>query len=309
MSKDKVRVLVTGGCGFIGSHVVDLLLEQGFEVFVYDRYAEIFRAPLTAVTYYHGELGNRGELEDVISKKMDVVVHLASSILPKTSNDDPVFDLQTNMVHSLLLFDLCVKYKVKKIIYASSGGTVYGAPQTLPITEEHPTNPICSYGIIKLGIEKYLHLYHHLHNLQYTILRFSNPYGIRQNPAAIQGVIPVFMNKILIGEEIKIWGDGTIIRDFVCVRDIAKLVSLAITSNACGIFNAGSGVGTSINKIIELLASVLHMTPTIVREPGRKFDVSSVILCPKKAENEFNWIPNTNIQPGIQEVANWIQTI
>ena len=303
-----MRVLVTGGCGFIGSHIVDVLLEQGFDVIVYDRYVEVFREPIKNVTYFHGELGNRGQLEEIISN-IDIVVHLASSTLPKTSNDDPVFDLQSNLVESLQLLDLCVKHKIKKIIFASSGGTVYGLPQSLPITEEHTTYPICSYGIIKLTIEKYLNLYHYLHDLQYVILRFSNPYGVRQNPAAIQGVIPVFMNKMLSGEEIIIWGDGSVVRDFVSVRDISKLVSLAISSKCCGVFNAGSGVGTSVNGIIELLTSILDVTPTVIRESNRKLDVNSVVLCCKKAEREFSWIPTTDLYDGIQEMAGWMSNL
>lgn len=302
-----MRVLVIGGNGFIGSHVVDALLENGSEVVVLDRKVERFRSPLPEVKYFRCEQGNCRELENIISQGIEFVVHLASSTLPKTSNDHPIFDVQKNLVESLVLFDLCVKYKVRKVVFFSSGGTVYGVSRSLPIVEEHPTNPICSYGIVKLATEKYLQLYYHLHGLRYVILRVSNAYGIRQDPVLIQGVISVFMQQVLCNKPITIWGDGSIVRDFINVRDIANLCVRALSSDANGTFNLGSGVGVSVNQLVELISAALDRTVCIVREPSRNFDVPAIVLDCEKVKKVFSWAPRVALDDGLVDVANWLK--
>jgi UDP-glucose 4-epimerase len=304
-----VRALVLGGNGFIGSHIVDQLLTMGADVTVYDRSRERYRSPLRGVTYVRGELGNRGELENTIARGVDVVVHLISSTVPKTSNDDPIFDVQMNLVESLALFDLCVKHQVGRVVFISSGGTVYGVPKSSPICEDHPTEPICSYGIVKLSIEKYLQLYQSLYGLNYIVLRLANPYGPRQDPATIQGVTSVFIGKVLRAESIRLWGDGTIVRDFVNVRDIAELCAKAAFSSVQGIFNAGTGVGTSIRELIRLIGDELQTEPEVIQEPGRVFDVPSVILCSERAHREFAWRPTTSLSSGIREQVDWLRQL
>jgi UDP-glucose 4-epimerase len=303
-----MRVLLIGGSGFVGSHLVDELLERGASVIVYDRVQERFRPPRPEVTFVQGEFGKRDALEAVIAKGVDGVVHLASSTVPKTSNDDPIFDVQANLVNSLALFDACVKHKVQKVVFASSGGTVYGIPRYLPVTEEHPTHPICSYGVVKLAIENYLYVYHQLFGLQYVVLRMSNPYGPRQDPNSIQGAIPVFAARMLQEKYLTIWGDGEIVRDFVHVKDVVKLFYCALTQGASGVFNAGSGVGVSVNKLLALMASRLHVEPKIVREPPRKFDVPAIVLNNEKAKKAFSWEPRIPLEHGVWEVGNWLCT-
>jgi UDP-glucose 4-epimerase len=305
-----VRALVLGGNGFIGSHIVDQLLAKGADVTVYDRSPrERYRAPLRGVTYVRGELGNRGELENTIGRGVDTVVHLISSTVPKTSNDDPIFDVQMNLVESLALFDLCVKHRVNRVVFISSGGTVYGVPKASPICEDHPTDPICSYGIVKLAIEKYLQLYQSLYGLNYVVLRLANPYGARQDPATIQGATSVFIGKVLRGEPIRLWGDGTIIRDFVNVRDVAELCAAVAFSSTQGIFNAGTGVGTSIRQVIELIGNELQTRPEVIQEPRRPFDVPAVVLCSERAYREFGWRPRINLRTGIREQVEWLQQL
>ena len=172
----KQNILVLGGNGFIGSHLVDRLIADGHFVRVFDKYPERYRAPLPEVEYHLGDFGNRGLLLDAL-RDIDVVYHLISTSLPKTSNDDPAFDVQSNVIETLFLLEQCLAKSVLKFVFVSSGGTVYGRPDRLPIVEESPTNPECSYGITKLTIEKYLNLYHHLHGLDYVVVRPSNPYG------------------------------------------------------------------------------------------------------------------------------------
>ena len=302
-----MRVLVLGGSGFIGSHVVDALLQAKYEVFVFDRNPEHFRPPLTNVTYFRGELGNRGQMEEILSQGMDAVVHLISSTVPKTSNDDPIFDVQMNLVETLALLDLCVKHHVRKIVFTSSGGTVYGNPQTLPIREDHPTNPICSYGVVKLTIEKYLHLYQRCFGLDFVSLRLANPYGPRQDPDAIQGVVSVFMGKILRGQELVVWGDGTVIRDFVDVRDVARAYRNALVPGVSGVFNIGSGKGVSIAQLVEIIANELNMSPNVVRLQKRGFDVSHVVLDSSKAREQLDWTPTIDLKTGISAVADWME--
>jgi UDP-glucose 4-epimerase len=303
-----VRVLVIGGNGFVGSHVVDELLLHDHQVIIFDRSPDRFRQALPMVEHVRGELGNRGELERTIAAGVDVVVHLVSSTLPKNSNDDPIFDVQMNLVESIALMELCVKHKVKKLVFISSGGTVYGIPRHLPIREDHPTYPICSYGIVKLAIEKYLLLYHHLHGLPYCVLRLANPYGVRQDPRGTQGVVSVFLGKMMKEEEIQIWGDGATVRDFVNVKDIARLCRLAFESPAIGIFNAGSGAGVSVERLVDLIAEQFNLRPRVVRKAARDFDAPAIILDPHKAKHEFGWAPLISMHDGLEELYEWLET-
>jgi UDP-glucose 4-epimerase len=234
-------------------------------------------------------------------------VHLASSTVPKTSNDDPIFDVHMNLVESIALLELCRTHDVRKIVFFSSGGTIYGVPTSLPVKEEHPTDPLCSYGIVKLAVEKYLHCFHALYGLQYVALRVSNAYGIRQNPASQQGVIPVFMRRVLHGEPVRIWGDGSVVRDFVAVRDVAALCATALLSEENGVFNAGSGAGVSINRILEDISAVAGREATIIREPARSFDVPAIVLDCEKARKIFGWSPKIVLKQGLGELAEWLR--
>src|SRR5690349_8458886 len=215
-----MNCLVLGGNGFIGSHLVDKLLADGHSVRVFNRHEEHFRKPIASVEYQYGDFGNRELLMEAL-KGVDAVFHLISTTLPKTSNDDPAFDVQSNVVETVFLLEQCMARQVKKIIFISSGETAYGKPPTLRIPEKSPTDPECSYGITKLAIEKYLYLFWYLHGLDYTILRLANAYGERQRPTATQGAIPVFLERAMRNDEIVVWGNGSVVRDYIHVKDIA----------------------------------------------------------------------------------------
>lgn len=304
----RLRVLLTGGGGFIGSHVADELLARGCEVVILGHASDRTRSLGKDVTFIQGQVGDRALLEQAFSRGIDRVVHLACSTVPGTSNADTMFDVRSNLVESLELFECCVRYKVAKVILASSGGTVYGIPRQLPIPEESPTNPICSYGIVKLALEKYLDLYQHLHGLKYVVLRISNPYGTRQDPNGVQGVIAVFAAKMLQHKPLTLWGSGDTIRDFIHVRDLARLFYMAVVSTEQGIFNAGSGVGVSIKELIALMSSELGVMPNIVRLPSRKCDVPATVLSCRKAKQTFGWEPRITMQQGIREVGAWLSS-
>jgi UDP-glucose 4-epimerase len=209
-------------------------------------------------------------------------------------------------VETPAVLDLCVKYRVKKVVFSSSGGAVYGIAKYLPITEEHPTEPLCSYGIVKLAIEKYLYLYHHLFGLQYVSLRMANPYGIRQDPMSAQGIISVLSARMLQKKPLTIWGDGSTIRDFIHIRDVAELFYKVLRSEVLGVFNVGSGIGVTINDLLTIIPSQLGLEPTIIREPPRNVDVPATILDCAKAKAAFLWDPQISLVKGIVELANWL---
>lgn len=303
-----MRILVLGGCGFIGSHVVDQLIASGHKAVVFDRNPERFRLPLPNVLFCQADFGNRGELEEILAKGIDVVIHLVSSTVPQSSNDDPIFDVQTNLVESIALFEMCIKHHVRKVIFISSGGTVYGVPQVSPVPETHPTLPLCSYGITKLAIENYLHLFHLLHDLKYVVLRVSNPYGTRQDPHRKQGAVAVFMYNILNGKDISIWGDGSIIRDFVHISDVARACLAAAESQYVGICNVGSGTGLSIKQLVITLQEVTGKIAHVNWLESRNFDVQEIVLDCSRIEKELFWRPQISLQSGLVDMHNWMIT-
>ena len=304
-----MRVVVVGGNGFIGSHLVDVLLADGWQVVVYDRAPERYRRPLSGVEYVVGELGNTGLLASVLPRA-DVVFHLASTTIPQSSNDAPVFDVQSNLVDTVRVLEVCVESQVGKVVFLSSGGTVYGVPEFLPASEEHPTNPICSYGIVKLAIEKYLHLFKHLHGLSYAVLRPSNPFGRRQNPAGKQGAVTVFLGRIAQGLPITIWGDGEVTRDFFHVSDLAEACLVAATSETTTpVFNIGSGRGMSLNQLLEIIEPVVQEPFRVVRLPPRSFDVPKLFLDIQQARTELKWAPRMSLEEGILDTWQWVSSL
>lgn len=301
-----MNCLMLGGNGFIGSHLLDRLLSEGHSVRIFDKYDEHFRAPNPKVDYHYGDFGNRGLLKAALLD-IDIVFHLITTTLPKTSNDDPAFDIQSNVVETIFLLEQCVAQKINKIIFISSGGTVYGVPKKLPITEDCPTNPECSYGITKLTIEKYLALFNHLYGLEYAIIRPSNPYGPRQNPAGIQGAISVFLGKVSQNLPIEVWGDGEIVRDYIFIGDLIDGIYKAATINTSSrIFNLGSGEGKSLNQIIQIISKVTSCNVQTRFKMVRSFDVPKVLLDIGRAKEQLGWTPATTLENGIGETYKFV---
>lgn len=304
-----MRGCILGGSGFIGSHLVDELRQAGWHVTVYDRVEERYRSRRSDVDYVIGELGNRKLLESVLVR-MDVVFHLVSTTIPQTSNEAPIFDVRTNVVDTVALLETCVKNRVPKVVFISSGGTVYGIPEQSPIPENHPTNPICSYGITKLIIEKYLHLFQHLYGLDYTVLRPANPYGERQNPEGTQGAIGVFLGRIAKGLPVIVWGDGSVVRDYFYVSDLARACLIAATTEKqFKIFNVGSECGHSINELIEMIRHTVGRPFQVIHMPARVFDVPELILDIQRARAELNWQPHVSLTEGLERTWKWIQKV
>jgi UDP-glucose 4-epimerase len=300
-----MKTLILGGCGFIGRHILMALTEAEMPVVVFDIHADPERStPLC--TYVSGEFSDSAKIDAVMAQHgITHVVHLVSTTLPKSSNDDKPHDVESNVIQTLRVLDLCVKYRVQRLLFMSSGGTVYGAPDQVPVSESHPNNPICSYGISKLAIEKYLFLYRHLHGLNYVVLRAANPYGPGQNPLSGQGIVANFIHKIHTGQALEVWGDGETVRDYFHVRDLANLAKRALVSQAVGVFNAGSGVGLSINQLVDVLRRTLKLPVAVAYQAARGLDVPAIVLDNSAAFNTFGWHAQTRLEVGIREYDAW----
>ncbi|MCZ0963991.1 NAD-dependent epimerase/dehydratase family protein [Paracoccus benzoatiresistens] len=298
------HVLVIGGCGFIGSHIVDSLLDRGCRVRVLDTRSEAFRAPLAEVDYVIGNFGSEVVLRQAL-QGVDAVVHTASTTVPSTSNLDPVADIQGNLIATVRLLKEMRQAGIRKMVFLSSGGTVYGIPKTEIVEETHPLAPISSYGIVKVAIEHYLHMERQLHGLEYVVLRAANPYGPRQGYNGVQGIIGNFLWKIAHGEQIEIWGDGSIVRDFIYVQDLAELCAIAVQMPIYGCFNAGSGKGSSVNEIVEIIRVLTDRTIKPIYRPGRSFDVPRIILDISRSK-AVGWAPRTQLIDGMRQSWDWI---
>lgn len=304
-----MKALVLGGCGFIGRHIVEVMTAQGIPMVVFDIHANPYEStPLC--TYVQGHFSDSFQLDSLMAQHgITHVVHLVSTTLPKSSNEDMPYDVDSNVIRTLRLLDLCVKHQVQRLLFMSSGGTVYGSPLQIPVKENHPNLPLCSYGISKLAIEKYLFLYHHLHGLNYVVLRAANPYGPGQNPLSGQGVIANFVHKIRSGQRLEIWGDGETVRDYFHVRDLADLTQRALLSSTVGVFNAGSGAGLSIKQLIAVLNRTMDERADVIYKPARGLDVPAIVLDSSAAFDTFGWRALTPLEAGIQEYDSWYLSV
>lgn len=305
-----MKIVVFGGGGFIGSHIVDKLLQAGHQVRIFERPRVALYRSFAQHEPLEWTTGDLMSLHDISSALdgMDAVFHLVSTTLPKSSNDDPIYDVQSNLVATLQMLNIMVEKNIKKIVFISSGGTVYGKPKYLPIDESHPTEPISSYGITKLAIEKYLTLYKFLHDLQPIILRVSNPYGERQRLDTAQGAVAAFLHKALTGQPIEIWGDGSVIRDYIHVDDVAAAFLKAADYNGQQTtFNISAGSGISLNELIAHIERTMGKRLERSHKPGRAFDVPTSILSNALALTELDWSPKIALSEGLKKTAEWAQ--
>lgn len=293
----------------MGSHIVDKFLEEKHDVCVYDLYPERFRRSPKGIQFFTGDFGNVGALDELISTRFDAVIHCVSTTTPKSSNESPEFDIQSNVIGTLYLLDICVKHKVGKVVFMSSGGTVYGDIGSLQMVDEtHAVRPMCSYGVSKLTIEHYLDVYRHLRGLDYVALRLSNPFGERQSPLRALGALTVFLHRTLKGQSIEIWGDGAVTRDFIYVGDVANAVYLATVNPIAGVYNVGTGRGLSLRDVLVHISNVVGVPPTVTWLPARAFDVPRIILDAAKLRNATNWRCDTSVQDGVRITADWLRT-
>ncbi|MDD5706426.1 MAG: NAD-dependent epimerase/dehydratase family protein [Kiritimatiellae bacterium] len=298
-------VLLVGGTGFIGRNLTMRLLTEGFQVRCFDRVKPQWLPP--SVEFLEGDFTATHLLEPALLGA-DAVVHLASTTLPQTSNNDPQFDIASNLLGTIGLLNLAIKHRTKRLLFLSSGGTVYGHPAVLPVTEHHATHPMCSYGIVKLAIEKYLRMYHQLHGLSTCSLRLANPYGEHQRVDGIQGAVTIFTHKALNNEVIEVWGDGTATRDYVYIGDVIDAVYKALLSDRAGLeINIGSGSGTTLNDLISMVERTLNRKVRVEYRKARDFDVAAIWLDIALARQVLGWAPKTPISNGIAILAEAMQ--
>lgn len=299
-----MRVLVLGGCGFIGSHIVDALLAAGHRVRIVSRRPEALRAPLPGVDYRLADCRDAAALSAAMVDQ-DCVVHALSSTTPGSGDRDPQDDVAQNLVSALTLLDLMSQAGVRRLVYLSSGGMVYGIPEIVPTPEAHPLRPIGSYGIVKVAVENYISMYARTSGLLSVILRPSNTYGERQGANGADGAVSALMRRTLSGERFEIWGDGSVVRDYLHVSDLARLCLLAVESGATGTFNAGSGVGTSLKTIVERVAEVSGRSIDVGYGDARSVDSPVSILDVAAAGAAFGWAPTVTLTEGLRATWTW----
>jgi len=303
-----MNILVIGGNGFIGSHLVDRLVDNGHHVRVFDNISERHRNPLPNVDYRISDLENIPDLYEAMMG-IDIIYHLASSSLPSTSNVDTINDINSNLIPTLNVLNLSVKLGVERIIYFSSGGAVYGIPDYTPINEEHPLRPISSYGIVKATIESYFFLYQRLYGLKPLILRPSNPFGPRQGHYMAHGVISTFLRKIKMNESLTVFGDGNSAKDYIFINDLIDLCYNLSFSDEVGVFNVGSGEGTSLNQILNCISKVTGVSPNIVYADFQDFDVPHFVLDISKVSGILKVKPITSLEEGISDTWKWLKSV
>jgi len=295
---------VLGGGGFIGINLCRRLTASGWRVRAFGRRC-LYPNELQGAEWYQGDFTDHAVLAAAI-ENFNVVFHLVHSGTPQAANLDMADDVQRNVVPSLALLEICRKLGVARVVFVSSGGTIYGYPQQIPTPETAQTEPINAYGISKLAIEKYLALYEYLHGLDFRVLRVANPFGPFQTPAKNQGVIAALISRAVRNEPIDIWGDGTVVRDFIFIDDVVDaLVAAAGDSSSARVFNIGSGHGRSLREVIAAVERLLKIKLTINWKPARRLDVPVSVLAIDRAKEVLNWTPKTSFENGLELTINW----
>ena len=301
--------LVTGGAGFIGSHLVDELLNSGRRVIVVD---DLSSGQLKNINsncvFMHGDITSDA-LDSIFEKeKPSLVFHLAAQSSVAISSDKPLLDASTNILGTLKIAENCYKHGVKKLIYSSTGGAIYGEPPELPVDESTAPRPISNYGVSKFQGEQFIELYHKLHNVNYCILRYANVYGPRQDGNGEAGVIPIFATLIQDGKQPTIFGTGEQKRDFISVHDVVRANMLAISNGKNSTYNIGSSVMYSVNQIYDLIKDHYGFTKEALIGAPRTGDVFEISLDYAKAKKELEWEPEIDFENGLQETLQYIQT-
>lgn len=305
-------VLVTGGAGFIGSHIVDYLIEKGNDVFVVDDLSRGKRENLNGLAQFY-ELEMDASAVEMLEKRLpwdeiDIIIHEAAQIDVGSSFEEPVFDARNNILNTIALLELARKYGVRKFIYASSAA-VYGDPDSslLPLAETVEVDPLSPYGISKHTVEHYLKVYQEQYGLEYNVLRYSNVYGPRQDATGEGGVVSIFIDRIIEGKSPVIHGDGEQTRDFISVFDIARANYQAMVAGTSGIYNISTATEVSVNELFKILVEVSGVELEAEREAARPGDIRRSSLDNSKAIAELNWEPEVGLKEGLLKTFNYYQ--
>ena len=305
-----MKILVTGGAGFIGSNLVDALIGLGHDVVVVDNLSSGLKKNLNPkARFYQIDICDKKLSEVFEREKPEIVNHHAAQIDVRKSGEDPIYDAESNILGSLNLITNCISHGVKRVVYASTGGAIYGDPQYLPADENHPINPISQYGVSKHTVEHYLQLYNIIHGLEYIALRYSNVYGRRQNPYGEAGVVAIFAIQMLTGKRPTIFGPGDKTRDYTHISDIVAANIIAIDRGKNAIYNIGTGMETKDQEIFDTLASVLGYKGKPIYAPLRSGEVYRIALECSKARNELGWSPKLSLREGIAQTADYYRKL
>ncbi len=302
-----MKALVTGGAGFIGSHLVDLLIAEGHEVAIVDNLVSGQRRHLNPrARFYEEDIVSPSLAEILLLERPEVVYHQAAQMSVKASTDDPLYDARVNVLGLVNLLNACVRARVRKVVFASSGAT-YGNPSYLPIDEKHPQRPESPYGITKMVAEHYLRYYALDHGLDFTALRYGNVYGPRQDSRGEAGVVAIFGRQLLLGEVPTIHWDGEQIRDYVYVTDVARANLLAAHAGSRECYSIATGVGTSVNQIYRTICEILNVDVTPRRGPRRPGDLRTACFAVDKARDELGWKYTVSLKEGIRRTIDFLR--
>ena len=305
-----MRILVTGGAGFIGSNVADRFVAVGHEVAVLDNLSTGRREFVPdSARFYQVDLEDAPAVMACLAEfRPEIVDHHAAQIDVRRSTEDPRRDAEINILGTLSLLEGCRRNGVRKVIYASTGGAIYGEARFLPFVEEDPTVPVSPYGASKHAVEHYLYVWKLLHGLDYTTLRYPNVYGPRQNPHGEAGVNAIFIGRMLQGERPIIFGDGEQVRDYLFVDDVVEANLLALERGSGETLNLGTGVGTSVNDIFRELKSALDFTGESIHEAPRPGEVLRNTLDASRARRVLGWEPRVPFAEGLRRTVEWSRT-
>ena len=303
-----MNILVTGGAGFIGSNIVDAYIKSGHNVVIVDNMSTGVRSYINPKAVFY-EIDLRDEkLTDVFSKyKIEIINHHAAQIDLRKSVENPKFDVDNNVIGAINLFQTAIRFGVKKVIFSSTGGAIYGEHDYYPADEEHPIRPYAPYGINKLTVEKYLFYYHHVYGLDYIVFRYANVYGPRQNPHGECGVVAIFTDKILNSVQPLINGDGGQTRDYVYVDDVVSANVLALKATGPRTYNIGTSVETTVNYIFDKLNALAGTGYNQNHGPAKKGEQRRSVLSYEKITKELGWKPKVKMEEGLRLTVDFFK--
>ncbi len=303
------KVLITGGAGFIGSHVAEQCLAAGYNVHVLDNLSSGSAENVPAGAHFHAlDLRDDAVAALFAREQFPIVIHHAAQLDVRRSVADPVYDADINVLGFLKLMEAGRQYGLQRLVFASTGGAIYGETATLPQFETNPLQPESPYGITKLATEKYLYFYEQVHGISSIVLRYANVYGPRQGSYGEAGVIAIFIKKLLAGEAPIVFGDGEQTRDYVYVGDVVRANLLAIEAKSSGTYNIGTGVETSVNTLLGKIQAVMQMSRHVRHEAARAGEVRRSVLSYERIEQAMGWSPQVTLDKGLAETIRWFNS-
>ncbi|GAB4298083.1 MAG: SDR family oxidoreductase [Ignavibacteriaceae bacterium] len=304
-----MKILVTGGAGFIGSHITDEYIRNGHEVVIVDNlYSGFLKNINPDAKFVEMDITDNSLVQLFESEYFDVVNHHAAQMDVRKSVTDPVFDASTNILGSLNLLQCCIRTNVKQFIFASTGGAVYGEQEYFPADENHPLQPVSPYGISKLSVEKYLYFYHLQYKLNYSVLRYANIYGPRQNPHGEAGVVAIFVKKLLQDQQPVINGSGEQTRDYVFIDDVVKANMIVTGSTDSQVLNVGTGIETTVNRLYDLLTKLSGKNIEKKYRPAAPGEQMRSLISSEKFFRKYNWKPSVKLEEGLKHTLDYFQT-